>query len=207
MELWLFLMPETRRVESTSLYDVVSVLFIGKPDDDDRTDAVVNAVVTDTAEPGTGAPLSSSEAAAAHNDGDEAEPLDLQAEPLLHVVVLDYVDLVGDSSLFQGLGDVVGFGDREIVEIDLELLLRGLVLGNGDVGGAPIGAVEDAGGADVEEDDGVAGAEVVLDGPIDGKGALIAEIDGDPDSALGSRGGGPTWRETRGRRLDYDCRS
>lgn len=205
MELRLFLTHD-RTAKFTLLCDVVFVLFIGEPYDDDRTDAVMHTVVTDTAEPGLGGRLRSAEAPAAHNDGAEAEPLDLQAQPLLHVVVLHYVDLVRSLSLFQRLGEVVGLGDGEIVEIVLELLLRLLVFRDGDIGGAPVSTVEDAGGADVEEDDGIAGAEVILDGPFDGEGALVAEIDGDPDSALGPGGGGPTRRVTWGRRLDYDCR-
>lgn len=56
-------------------------------------------------------------------------------------------------------------------------------------GGAPVGAVEDGGGADVDESDGVARAEVILDGPADGEGALVAEIDGDADFAVGGCGG------------------
>ena len=200
------LLRRDRAVQFTLLCSVVFIiLVIGEPHDDDRTDAVVHTVVTDTAEPGLGGPLRSPESPAAHHDGAEAEPLDLQAQPLLHVVVLDYVDLVRRLGFLKRPGEVVGFGDGEIVEIVLELLLGLLVFGDGDVGGAPVGAVEDASGPDVEEDDGIARAEVVLDGPFDGEGALVAEIDGDPDSALGSGGGGPARRVARGRRLDYDC--
>lgn len=183
---------------------VVSVLVIRESNDDDRTDAVVHTVVTNTAEPSIGAPPRGSEAPAAHNDGDQTKPLDLQAEPLLQVVILHDVDLERDLGLAERLGEVVGFGDGEAVEIGLEFLLGGLVGRDGDVGGAPVGAVEDGGGADVEEDDGIAGAEVVLDGPGDGEGALVAEVDGDADAALGTGGGGAGGREARGGGLDDD---
>ncbi|KAG5521617.1 hypothetical protein RHGRI_033997 [Rhododendron griersonianum] len=39
------------------------------------------------------------------------------------------------------------------------------LVGDGEVGSAPICAVEDRGGVVEEEDDGVAGAELVVDGP------------------------------------------
>lgn len=41
----------------------------------------------------------------------------------------------------------------------------------------------------MEENHGVAGAEVVMDGPFDGEGGLVGEIDGDADLALGVGGG------------------
>ncbi|TQD79687.1 hypothetical protein C1H46_034761 [Malus baccata] len=65
----------------------------------------------------------------------QREPLDLQAQPFFHVVVPDYVDLVRRLGFFKRPGEVVGFGDGEIVEIVLELMLGLLVFGDGDVGG------------------------------------------------------------------------
>lgn len=53
---------------------------------------------------------------------------------------------------------------------------------------APVGAEEDGGGGHVDEDDGVSGAEVVVDGPADGEGGLVGEVDGDPDLAAGEGG-------------------
>ncbi|KAM1263603.1 hypothetical protein ACFX2G_029204 [Malus domestica] len=58
---------------------------------------------------------------AAHHDDFEAEPLDFQTQPLLHVVL--FVDLVRRLGLLERLGEVVGLGDGEIVDIVLELLL------------------------------------------------------------------------------------
>ncbi|KAF3943072.1 hypothetical protein CMV_030334 [Castanea mollissima] len=51
--------------------------------------------------------------------------------------------------------------------------------GNGEIGGAQVGAEEDRGGADVEEDDGV-----VIESDV------VGEIDGDIDLAAGTRGMG-----------------
>lgn len=70
--------------------------------------------------------------------------------------------------------------------------------------GAPVGAVEAGGGTDVEQDHGVSRAEVILDGPADGVGALVAEIDGDSDLALGAEGRGGDEGEARGGRLQAD---
>ena len=142
-------------------------------------------VVADAAETRLGGAFGGrAEATAAHDNSAEPEPLDLEAEPLLQVVVLHDVDFEGDLSLDQGLSQRVGLRSREIVQLVLELALLGLgvegrigilILGLGRNGGAaPVGAVEDASGADVEEDDVVAGAEVVLDGPFDGVGTLVA---------------------------------
>lgn len=62
----------------------------------------------------------------------------------------------------------------------------------------------------MEEDDGVTGAEVVVDGPLDGEGGLVGEVDGDADAALGggcgsvggvgSGGGAVAW----GRSFDFN---
>lgn len=108
--------------------------------------------------------------------------------------------------LHQGLRHVIGLDVGQVIEILFELLLGllGGIVGDGDVAGAPVSAVEDGGGADVEEDDGVAAAEVVLDGPFDGVGALVAEVDGDGDFALGVGGGCGGLGEARGGRLDCD---
>lgn len=116
-------------------------------------------------------------------------------------MVLDDVDLVGNLSLLQGAGEIAGLGGGEGVEIVLEVLLGGVVRGvgveeevvvggEGEVGGAPVGPEEDGGRADVEEDDGVAGADVVVDGPADGVGALVGEVDGDAELSAGAGGGG-----------------
>ncbi|KAG5524459.1 hypothetical protein RHGRI_031203 [Rhododendron griersonianum] len=56
-----------------------------------------------------------------------------------------------------------------------------MVVGDGEVGGAPVGAVEDGGSADLKEHDNVGGAEAV----VDGEGGLVGEVDGDVDLALG----------------------
>jgi hypothetical protein len=174
-------------------------------------DTVVHAVVTDAPEPPFAGPARGAEATAAHDQGGQAEALGLEAEALLHVVVLDDVDLEGGLRDDERLREVLRLGGGEGVEVLLPLLLGllGLLLGGrgarralGDVGvgvvvdgdrdGAPVGAVEHGGGADVQQHDGVPGAEVVLDGPLDGKGGLVGEVDGDADAAVrgGRRGGG-----------------
>ena len=100
------------------------------------------------------------------------------------------VDLERDARLDKRGRQRLRLRGGEGVEIVFQLLLgfRGGVL-RGRNEGAPVGAVEDACGAHVQDDDGVAGAEVVLDRPLDGEGALVAEIDGDGDAALRFRGG------------------
>ncbi|KAI8557716.1 hypothetical protein RHMOL_Rhmol04G0031300 [Rhododendron molle] len=126
-------------------------------------------------------------------------------------MILHYMDLKRNPRLHKRLRHVIGFRHRERVELVLELLLR-LLVDDGEVYGAPIGAVEDGGGADVEEDDGVAGAEVLADGPLDGEGALVAEVDGDADAALGAGCGGVGGGNGRGEAgrgrggLDFDGR-
>jgi hypothetical protein len=158
-------------------------------------DTVVHTVVTDAAEPTLVAPPRGAEPFAPHDDGAEAEPLDLEAEALLHVVVLDDVDLVGDPGVLERPGEVLGLGRGEGGEVVLHPDRGGLgvVLGggrvrvrrrDGEVGAAPVGAVEDGGGADVEEDDGVPGAEVVVDGPAHGVRRLGGEVDGDGEAAV-----------------------
>ena len=163
------------------------VIVIGITNHNNRADTVMYTVVADAAETRLGGAFGGrAEATAAHDNSAEPEPLDLEAEPLLQVVVLHDVDFEGDLSLDQGLSQGVGLRSREIVQLVLELALLGLgvegrigilILGLGlgrNGGAAPVGAVEDAGGADVEEDDVVAGAEVVLDGPFNGVGTLVA---------------------------------
>ena len=171
-----------------------------------KAGAVVHAVVADAPEPPFPDPARGAEAAAAHDQGGQAKALGLEAEALLHVVVLDDVDLEGDLRADERLREVLRLGGGEGVEVLLPLLLGllGLLLGGrgarralGDVGvgvvvdgdrdGAPVGAVEDRGGAHVEQHDGVPGAEVVLHGPLDGEGGLVGEVDGDGDAAV--RGG------------------
>jgi hypothetical protein len=170
-------------------------------------DTVVHAVVADAAEPALAGPPRGAEALAPHDDGAEREALDLEAEALLHVVVPDDVDLVGDAGVLERAGEVVGLGGREGVVVVLHpargggglavavavLGGGGARVGEGDVDGAPVGAVEHGGGAHVEQDDGVPGAEVVGDGPAHGVGGLVGEVDGDGDAAVGGsqgRGGG-----------------
>ena len=161
------------------------VIVIGITNHNNRADTVMYTVIADAAETRLGGAFGGrAEATAAHDNSAEPEPLDLETEPLLQVVVLHDVDFEGDLSLDQGLSQRVGLRSREIVQLVLELALLGLgvegrigilILGLGRNGGAaPVGAVEDAGGADVEEDDVVAGAEVVLDGPFNGVGTLVA---------------------------------
>lgn len=87
-------------------------------------------------------------------------------------MILDYMNLEGNTSLDDQLSQVVGLGGGEGVKVVFQLLL-GLFVG-GCGGGAPVGTVENGGGTNVEEDDGVAGTEVVLDGPVDGVGTLVA---------------------------------
>lgn len=104
--------------------------------------------------------------------------------------------------IHKGLSQLRDLLRREGVELILQLLLLELIIaavaiiivvvviaGGGEMGGAPVGAVEDGGGSDVDESDGVGGAEVVLDGPLDGEGALVAKIDRDGDFAGGGVGG------------------
>ncbi|KAB8100084.1 hypothetical protein EE612_030458, partial [Oryza sativa] len=197
--------------------------------DHDGADAVVHAVVADAPEPPFARPARGAEAAAAHDHGGQAEALGLEAEALLHVVVLDYVDLEGDLRGDERLRQVLRLGGGEGVEVLLPLLLGllglvarggvgvgvlggvggGVVVVDGDGDGAPVGAVEHGGGADVEEHDGVARAEVVLHGPLDGEGGLVGEVDGDGDAAVRG-GGGRGRRRQRGeeepRRVGLDRR-
>lgn len=164
---------------------MTALLLVRKAHDDDGAHAVVHAVVADCAQPAPlGRPLGRTEPSAAHDHGTESQALYLQAQPLLHVVVLHDVDFVGELGLHQGLGQGRGLGGREIVEIVLQLSLGGLhgercrveILGIGewDGLGAPVGAVEDARGAHVEEHHVVPGPQVVLHGPSHGVRALVA---------------------------------
>nr|GMC89893.1 hypothetical protein CR513_39626 [Ipomoea batatas] len=113
------------------------------------------------------------------------------------------MDLERNIRVHQRLRHVVGLSSGEIVEIVLDLLLSLLVAGGGGLGvdgeidGAPIRAVEDGGRPDVEEDYGVAWTEIILDSPLHGVSALIAEIDCDGDLPVGP-GGGCARREARG---------
>lgn len=115
-------------------------------------------------------------------------------------MVFDNVDSERELSLDQGLGQGGGLGGGEIVEIVLKFALGGLSGGRGRVGvvdiaavgsyrdrfGAPVGSIEDACGSHVEEDHVVSGTEVVLDGPSDGVGALVAQVDSDRDLTVGA---------------------
>ena len=99
-------------------------LSFGIADDDDGTDAVVDAVIADAAEPTViVAAMNGAESPASHDDSTESEPLDLEAQPLLHVVILHDVDLVGDLRLPQRPCQIGGFQSGERVEIVLQLLL------------------------------------------------------------------------------------
>ena len=78
------------------------ILIFGIADDDDGTDAVVDAVIADAAEPTVVvAAANGAESPASHDDSAESEPLDLEAKPPLHVVILHDVDRVGDLRLLQ----------------------------------------------------------------------------------------------------------
>lgn len=188
------------------------ILLIRISDDDNRTNAVPDAVIANAPEPAVAPSLGGAESPAPHDDSTQPQPLHLQTQPLLHVMILHNVDFERDLSLHQRLRQVGRLCGGERVEIDLELLLRLLVLGvdDGEVDGAPIGAVEDGGGADMDQNDGVAGADVVVNGPFDGEGGLVAEIDGDADLALGVGSGGfcgergGRGREARGGGADLD---
>lgn len=61
----------------------------------------------------------------------------------------------------------------------------------------------------MEQDDSVTGSEIVLDGPANGEGRLIGEVDGNADltsSTGGGGGGGGRGRVVRGRGMvDLDC--
>lgn len=57
-------------------------------------------------------------------------------------------------------------------------------MSRGGGGASPICTVEDGSWSDVEEDDGVSWTEVVLDGPFNGEGTLVTEIDGNGDAAV-----------------------
>ena len=99
-------------------------LSFGIADDDDGTDTVVDAVIADAAEPTfIVAAMNGAESPASHDDSTESEPLDLEAQPLLHVAILHDVDLVGDLRLPQRPRQIGGFQSGECVKIVLQLLL------------------------------------------------------------------------------------
>ena len=100
------------------------ILIFGIAEDDDGTDAVVDAVIADAAEPTVVvAAANGAESPASYDDSAESEPLDLEAKPLPHVVILHDVDLVGDLRLLQLPRQIGGFRGGERVEIILQLLL------------------------------------------------------------------------------------
>lgn len=170
------------------------VFIIGIPDHNDRTNAMMHAIVTDTPQFAVTPSLLSTKTPAPHDHSAQTQPLNLQTEPLPHIMVLHDVYLVRKSSLLQRPRQISGFGGGERVEIVLQLFL---VLYVGGVFAvdlllrerAPVGAEEDGSGRHVDEDDGVAGAKVVVDGPADGEGGLVGEVDGNPDLAAGEGGG------------------
>ena len=99
------------------------------------------------------------------------------------------MDLVREPRFLQRPRQIGHLGGRERVEILLARLRRRLI-GGGRRLRAPVGAEEDGGGGDVEDDDGVSGADVVIDGPADGEGAFLREVDCDSDFTAGAGGGG-----------------
>ena len=193
-----------------SIGTVAGVLVFGVPHHDDRTDAVVDAVVADAAESTVAAAARRTEPPAPHDHRIQAESLDLQAQPLPHVVILHDVDLVRDLRLPQRPRDIGGLRSSERVEVLLQLLLRHLGSRGGDdavavvhirggdreVNGAPVGPEEDRSGTDVEEDHGVAWSYIVIHSPAHGVGRLVREIDGHSNLAAGPSGG----RRSRRRR-------
>jgi hypothetical protein len=159
-----------------------SLGLLGEPDNNNGADAMANTIIADTPEPALAIPLGGPEASAPHDDGIDAKPLDLEADPLLHVVVLDDVNLEGDVALHQRLSKIRGLGGRESIEVVFELLMGFLVGGvDGKIDGAPVGSVEDAGRAYMEENDVVTGSEIVQHRPFHGERALVAQIDCDGD--------------------------
>ena len=66
--------------------------IIREADHHDWTNTVMHTVIADTPETALAAPPGGAEAPTSHDDRAEAKPLDLQAEALLHVVVLHDVD-------------------------------------------------------------------------------------------------------------------
>ena len=166
-----------------------TVTIIRIPHDNNRTNTVVNTIITNRAKlPIAPSLLLSSKPSAPHDHRAQIQPLDLQTQPLPHVVVLHYLDLVREPRLLQGLREIGDFRGREGVEI----LLGGVARRRRRLEreGAPVGAEEDGGGGDVEDDDGVSGADVVIDGPADGEGAFLREVDCDSDFTAGAGGGG-----------------
>ena len=100
------------------------ILIFGIANDDDGTDAVVDAVIADAVKPTViVAKVNGAKSPASHDDRTESEPLDLEAQPLLHVVILHDVDLVRDLHLPQRPRQIGGFQSGECVEIVLQLLL------------------------------------------------------------------------------------
>jgi hypothetical protein len=182
---------------------IAGILIFGIPHHDDRTDAVVDAVVANAAESTVAAAASRTKPSAPHDHRIQAKPLDLQAQPLPHVVVLHDVDLVRDLRLPKRPREIGDLRRRERVEVVLQLLVRrfgarggvGAVAaihvrgGDREVNRAPVSAEEDRGGADVEEDHGVSGSDVVIHGPAHGVGRLVGEIDGHANLAAGPGGG------------------
>lgn len=184
---------------------------------------MLHAVIADAAELPFAPPPGGADATAAHDDGAQSQPFNLQAQPLLHVVILHDVDLHRHVCVHQRLRQVARLLRRQVVVLLLHLPRRrrrrlregvvggGAAVGGGGGGGAPVGAVEDAGGPDVEEDHRIAGADVVVHRPLHGERALVAEVDGDGDAAEGGGGGGVdgVWgggrrREARGGCVDLD---
>ncbi|RDX79893.1 hypothetical protein CR513_39626, partial [Mucuna pruriens] len=201
------------------------ILVIGIANNNDRADTMVDTIITDTPELAVVAAAHGAEAAAPHDDGAEAEPLHLQTQPLLHVVILHDVDLERNLRLAQGLREIRGLRRRERVEVILQLPLAvvvvavdgvdGLLIGvrvgiDGQIDGAPIGAEEDVCRADVEEDHGIPRTDVVLHGPAHRVGALVGEVHGDADFAARARGGGRGGRRggvaRGGGMVDFDLR-
>lgn len=159
---------------------------------------MMNAVITDASKPAIATPTLGAVPSAAHDDGAETEALDLETEPLPHVVVLHYVDLVGNLSVPQRLREISHLSRCESVKVLFHLLLawllllsrrglRGLVVMERKR--TPVGPEQDGGRGDMDDDNSITRAKVIVNGPADGKGTLVRKVDGDADLAAGAGGG------------------
>lgn len=188
------------------------VLLIRISHDNNRTDAMPHTVIANTAKPPIASSLCCPKSPAPHDHSTQSKSLNLQTEPLLHIMILHNVDFERDLRVHKRLRQIGRLRSGEGVEIIFQLLLRLLVVGvdDGEVHGAPVSTVEDGSGAHVEQNNSISGAEVVMDGPLDGESRFVAEIDGDADLALGVGGGsfsgewGGWRREARGGGADLD---
>lgn len=191
---------------------ISTLLLIRIPHNHHRAHTVPHAVITNASKPAIITLSSSPKPTAPHNHSAQPKPLDLQAKPLLHIMIFHNVYLKRNLGVHERLGQIRGLGGGKCIEIILQLLLRLLVLRvhDGEVNGTPIGTVENRSRTDVDENDGVPRAEVVVNGPLDGEGGLVGEVDGDANLALGAGGGsvsggrGGGGREAGGGGADFD---